>query len=50
MGTHANIIGVDCLSDVVGSEGLIMEMAVCDMFKASTGKSEPVFTLAQQLK
>lgn len=50
MGTHKFIIGVESLSDVTGSEGLVMEIAVCDMFKASTGRSDTKFTLAQQIR
>ena len=50
MQNHKNVIGVESLSDVAGSEGLVMEMAVCDMFKACTGRSDIVFTLAQQIR
>lgn len=50
MGTHKNIIGVESLSDVAGAEGLVMEIAVCDMFKACTGRSVPLFSLAQQIR
>ena len=47
---HANIVDVECLSDVTGSEGLVMEMALCDLLQASGGTSGTVFTLAQLLK
>ena len=50
MGTHKNIVGVESLSDVAGAEGLVMEIAVCDMFKACTGRSVPAFNLAQQIR
>lgn len=50
MKKHKNVIGVESLSDVAGSEGLVMEMALCDMFKACTGRSNIAFTLAQQIR
>ena len=38
------------MSDVVGSEGIIMELAVCDMLKAITGASDPTFRLSHQIR
>lgn len=46
---HNLIIGVKCWSDVTGSQGLIMEIAMCEMFKARVKMSEPVFTLGQPI-
>lgn len=37
MATHKNIIGLECLHGVDGSERLVVKMAVCDMFQAGTG-------------
>ena len=39
MGPHKNII--EALSDVTGSEGIVMELALCDLYKASSGKVIP---------
>ena len=50
LGKHDNIIDIECLSDVVGSEGLIMEMAVCDMLSATTGTCSTSFSVSQQLR
>ena len=50
MKEHKNIVDVFCINDLPGSEGLVMEVAVCDMFIASTGRSNIAFTLAQQIR
>lgn len=44
---HKNIIEVEALSDIAGSEGIVMELALCDLFQASVGQSETRFTLSQ---
>ena len=46
---HEKIIDVDCLSDIAGEEGLLMEIAVSDLYQASAGTSNIMFTLSQQL-
>lgn len=49
-GTHKYLIGVASLSDVAGSEGLLMEMAVCDLYQACLKKSDPEFGFEQLIK
>ena len=49
MERHKNIIGVEALSDVTGSEGIVMELAVCDLYQASSGTSETSFSVSQQI-
>ena len=50
MGSHKSVISVEALSDVAGSEGLIMEIAVCDLYQASMKNSVPEFNLEQIIK
>ena len=50
MGSHKNVVSVEALSDVSGSEGLVMEIAVCDLYQASTKTSVIEFTLEQIIK
>ena len=46
---HKYIIGVEALSDVAGGEGIVMELAMCDLNQAVSGKSETKFTVSQQI-
>ena len=41
---------MEALSDVAGSEGLVMEIAVCDLYQASINASVQAFTLEQIIK
>lgn len=50
VGAHKNIVSIYALSDVAGSEGVIMEVAVCDLLAATMGTSNPAFTLDQILR
>ncbi|CAM9930853.1 unnamed protein product, partial [Laminaria digitata] len=45
MGSHKNLISVEALSDVPGSEGLVMELAYCDLYQASTQTSGPALNI-----
>ena len=50
VGMHKNIIEVACLNDLEGSEGLLMEVAVCDLYRACLKQTNPAFNLEQQIK
>lgn len=50
LGQHDYIISVVCMSDFTGSEGLIMEAALCDLHSAVVGVSPVAFSLAQVIR
>lgn len=50
MGTHKNIIAVEELSDVAGSEGITMELAECDLYQTRARRYDTVYSLAQLAK
>ena len=50
MGSNKNVTYMEALSDVAGSGGLVMEIAVCDLYQVSMKTSVSEFNLEQRIK
>ena len=49
LNSHKHIIGVEALSDADGCEGIVMELAMCDLNQAFLGTSQKSFSVSQQI-